>query len=66
MKNVSVSLIKELRLRTGVSFVECKRALLEENGDIELSIDNLRKAGMVTAAKKKHSCHKSRCDICFR
>ncbi|QNS01940.1 MAG: elongation factor Ts [Buchnera aphidicola (Pentalonia nigronervosa)] len=52
MKNVSVSLIKELRLRTGVSFVECKRALLEENGDIELSIDNLRKAGMVTAAKK--------------
>lgn len=50
--NIPASLIKELRSRTGAGFLECKRALLEENGDIELSIDNLRKSGKLSAEKK--------------
>lgn len=50
--NISASLIKILRSRTGAGFLECKRALLEENGDIELSIDNLRKSGKMHAEKK--------------
>jgi len=55
MNNISISLIKELRLRTGAGFMECKRALIEENGNVELSIDNLRKAGRVEASKKMHN-----------
>lgn len=51
MKNNINILIKELRSRTGAGFMECKRALIEENGDIELSIDNLRKSGQAQAEK---------------
>ncbi|ACL30048.1 translation elongation factor Ts [Buchnera aphidicola str. APS (Acyrthosiphon pisum)] len=50
--NVDTGLIKELRSRTGAGFLACKRALLEENGDIESAIDNLRKSGKLTAEKK--------------
>ncbi|ANZ22454.1 elongation factor Ts [Buchnera aphidicola (Diuraphis noxia)] len=50
--DITASLIKTLRLRTGVGFLECKRALIEENGDIERSIDNLRKSGKLHAEKK--------------
>ncbi|QCI20960.1 elongation factor Ts [Buchnera aphidicola (Hyperomyzus lactucae)] len=50
--NITASLIRELRSRTGVGFLECKRALVEENGNIELSIDNLRKSGKLSAEKK--------------
>lgn len=50
--NITADLIKKLRSRTGVGFLECKRALLEEHGDIELSIDNLRKSGKMNAEKK--------------
>ncbi|QFQ32413.1 elongation factor Ts [Buchnera aphidicola (Aphis fabae)] len=52
MTDISAELVKKLRLRTGVGFMECKRALIEENGDIELSIDNLRKSGKMQAFKK--------------
>lgn len=55
MTNITSSLIKQLRLRTGAGFMECKRALIEEDGDIELSIDNLRKSGQVQAEKKIHN-----------
>lgn len=55
MKNNINILIKELRSRTGAGFMECKRALIEENGDIELSIDNLRKSGQAQAEKKIHN-----------
>lgn len=50
--NVTASLIKKLRSRTGAGFLECKRALVEAKGDIELSIDNLRKSGKMSAEKK--------------
>ncbi|QCI18782.1 translation elongation factor Ts [Buchnera aphidicola] len=52
MIDIPALLVKKLRLRTGVGFMECKRALIEENGDIELSIDNLRKSGKIQASKK--------------
>ncbi|ALD15190.1 elongation factor Ts [Buchnera aphidicola (Aphis glycines)] len=52
MTEITAELVKKLRLRTGAGFMECKRALIEENGDIELSIDNLRKSGKMQALKK--------------
>ncbi|MFB6348084.1 translation elongation factor Ts [Moraxella marmotae] len=52
MTQVSAKLVKELRDRTGLGMMECKKALEEANGDIELAIDNLRKSGQAKAAKK--------------
>lgn len=49
---VSAKLVKELRDRTGLGMMECKKALEEASGDIELAIDNLRKSGQAKAAKK--------------
>lgn len=53
MANITPALIKELRDRTGVGMGKCKEALEEANGDIELAIANLRKAGMASAVKKE-------------
>ncbi|STZ08134.1 Elongation factor Ts [Moraxella caprae] len=52
MSQVSAKTVKELRDRTGLGMMECKKALEEANGDIELAIDNLRKSGQAKAAKK--------------
>ncbi|WP_367673761.1 translation elongation factor Ts [Buchnera aphidicola] len=52
MINITASLVKELRLRTGAGIMECKRALIKSGGNIELSIDNLRKSGHAKAEKK--------------
>ncbi|MBB3167848.1 translation elongation factor Ts [Simiduia aestuariiviva] len=52
MSAISASLVKELRERTGLGMMECKKALVESEGDIELAIDNLRKASGLKAAKK--------------
>lgn len=52
MSQVSAKLVKELRDRTGLGMMECKKALEEANADIELAIDNLRKSGQAKAAKK--------------
>ena len=41
---VSASLVKELRERTGLGMMECKKALKEVDGDINQAIENLRKA----------------------
>lgn len=46
-------MIKELRERTGVGMAKCKEALEQASGDMEKAIDNLRKAGMASAAKKE-------------
>ena len=40
---ISASLVKELRERTGLGMMECKKALTEADGDIETAIENLRK-----------------------
>lgn len=53
MAVVTPAMIKELRERTGVGMGKCKEALEEAKGDMELAIDNLRKAGMATAVKKE-------------
>lgn len=50
--SVSAALVKELRERTGLGMMECKKALVETSGDIELAIENLRKSGQAKAAKK--------------
>jgi len=44
--------VKELREKTGAGMMDCKKALIEANGDIEKAIDNLRTAGVAKAAKK--------------
>mgnify|MGYP000495024768 FL=1 len=52
MANITASLVKELRERTGLGMMECKKALVESEGDIEAAIDNMRKASGLKAAKK--------------
>ena len=47
-----LSLIKELREKTGAGFLDCKNALTENNNNIEQSIDSLRKKGLAKATKK--------------
>ena len=49
---VTAALVKELRERTGLGMMECKKALVETDGDIDAAIDNLRKSGQAKAAKK--------------
>ncbi|WP_434353259.1 translation elongation factor Ts [Psychrobacter sp. HD31] len=52
MAEVTAKMVKELRDRTGLGMMECKKALQEAGGDIEVAIDNLRKSGQAKAAKK--------------
>lgn len=52
MAEITASAVKDLRERTGLGMMECKKALVEANGDAELAIENLRKAGSMKAAKK--------------
>jgi len=49
---ITASLVKELRERTGSGMMECKKALVETNGDIEAAIEMMRKSGQAKAAKK--------------
>ena len=49
---VTASMVKELRERTGAGMMECKKALVETNGDLEAAADHLRKTGLVQADKK--------------
>ncbi|AXY42890.1 translation elongation factor Ts [Halomonas sp. JS92-SW72] len=52
MAAISASQVKELRERTGLGMMECKKALTEAGGDIEVAIENLRKSSGLKAAKK--------------
>ena len=52
MAEITASLVKELRERTGAGMMECKKALTENSGDIEASADWLRKTGLAKADKK--------------
>jgi elongation factor Ts len=52
MTTITANLVKELRERTGSGMMECKKALETANGDIEVAIENMRKSGRATAAKK--------------
>src|SRR5690606_22538595 len=52
MAEITASQVKELRERTGAGMMECKKALTENNGDIEAAADWLRKQGLAKADKK--------------
>ncbi len=52
MAEVSAAVVKELRERTGAGMMDCKRALVEKNGDMEAAIEYLREKGLAAAAKK--------------
>ena len=52
MAAVTAAMVKELRERTGLGMMECKKALVEADGDIEKAIDDMRKSGQAKAAKK--------------
>jgi elongation factor Ts len=49
---VTAALVKELRERTAAGMLDCKNALVDADGDIELAIENMRKNGQAKAAKK--------------
>ncbi len=52
MAEITASLVKELREKTGAGMMDCKRALSETGGDVEGAVDWLRKKGLSQAAKK--------------
>lgn len=52
MAEITASLVKELREKTGAGMMDCKAALTETNGDLEAAVDWLRKKGLAKAAKK--------------
>jgi elongation factor Ts len=52
MSTISAQLVKELRERSGAGMMECKKALVENNGDIEVAMEWLRKSGLAKADKK--------------
>ena len=49
---ITAQQVKELRERTAAGMMDCKKALVEADGDIELAIENMRKSGAIKAAKK--------------
>lgn len=52
MANITASMVKELRERTGAGMMECKKALAETDGDMEAAVDLMRKSGAAKADKK--------------
>src|SRR3954465_6797329 len=49
---ISASLVKDLREKTGAGMMDCKKALVETAGDFEKAVDYLRKKGIASASKK--------------
>ncbi|MEG2436517.1 MAG: translation elongation factor Ts, partial [Ruthenibacterium sp.] len=52
MTDITAAMVKELRETTSAGMLDCKKALMENNGDMELAVDWLRKKGLASAAKK--------------
>ena len=52
MPEITAALVKDLRDKTGAGMMDCKKALTETDGDIEVAVDWLRKKGLAAAAKK--------------
>src|SRR5688572_27225801 len=50
--NIPADAVKQLRERTGAGMMECKKALVEANGDLDTAAENMRKAGLAKADKK--------------
>src|SRR5215472_12884499 len=52
MAEITAALVKDLREKSGVGMMDCKKALAENNGDLEAAMDWLRTKGLSKAAKK--------------
>ncbi|MCQ2396892.1 MAG: translation elongation factor Ts [Lentisphaeria bacterium] len=52
MADITAKMVMELRQKTGCGMMECKKALVESNGDVDGAIENLRKAGIAKAQKR--------------
>ena len=52
MAEISAKLVQELRQKTGAGMMDCKKALVESDGDFDLAIENLRKKGQKVAANR--------------
>lgn len=50
--NITAAMVKQLRERTGSGMMECKKALVDANGDIDAAVEQMRKAGLAKADKK--------------
>lgn len=50
--SITAQMVGELRQKTGSGMMECKKALVEANGDMELAVENMRKSGLAKADKK--------------
>ncbi|HFD13339.1 MAG TPA: elongation factor Ts, partial [Crenotrichaceae bacterium] len=50
--SITAAMVKELRERTGSGMMECKKALVEANGDMETAVEQMRKSGLAKADKK--------------
>ena len=59
MANITASLVNELRKRTGVGMMDCKKALVECDGDMDKAIDYLREKGQKLVKRRKifKSCY---------
>src|SRR5690554_3828028 len=49
---ITAAMVKELREKTGAGMMDCKKALIEKNGDMDAAVDFLREKGLAAAAKK--------------
>ena len=52
MATISAKMVKDLRDKTGAGMMDCKKALVQADGDMDAALENLRKAGIAKAAKK--------------
>jgi elongation factor Ts len=50
---INAKIVKELRDKTGAGMMDCKKALLETDGNLEKAVDHLRKTGIAKAEKKR-------------
>ena len=56
---ITAQMVKELRERSGAGMMECKKALTQNNGDMDASIEWLRKQGLAKADKKARNAGKA-------
>ncbi|MFH1700280.1 MAG: translation elongation factor Ts [Candidatus Zixiibacteriota bacterium] len=52
MAAITAAMVKELRDKTGAGMMDCKKALTDSNGDLEMAVKNLREKGIASATKK--------------
>jgi translation elongation factor EF-Ts len=63
MSNISAQLVKELRERSGAGMMECKKALVENNGDIEIAMEWLRYSGQAKLPEVQQHRRRRRAEL---